>query len=111
MMEGDTSVLIVPEFMHLDISENRINAEKPKSVSTIWSPETCKSKIVNGCTVSLIIRTKIIPAVKVFTSTIQGKQLIHFKIKEINSHIHLVEHIVYVDSATTNPVKSAINSL
>jgi hypothetical protein len=47
-MEGDTSVLIVPEFMHLDISENRIktliNAGKPKSVSTIWSPETCKSK-------------------------------------------------------------------
>jgi hypothetical protein len=27
-MEGDTSVLIVPEFMHLDISENKINHYK-----------------------------------------------------------------------------------
>ena len=38
-MEGDTSVLIVPVFMHLDISENRIrtliNAGKPMSVNTI----------------------------------------------------------------------------
>ena len=46
-MEGDTSVLIVPEFMHLDISENRIKALnkcRQPHVGTIWLPETCKSK-------------------------------------------------------------------
>jgi hypothetical protein len=43
------------------------------------------------------------------TSANRGNPKIISQSEETNS-IHFVEHIVYVDSATTNPVKRAIKS-